>query len=45
MIRIFSSRSFIATAIALGAAAQWGDFDRDGVVNRFDRAPRNPRRH
>ena len=25
--------------------AQWGDFDRDGVVNQFDRAPRNPRRY
>jgi hypothetical protein len=24
---------------------QWGDFDRDGVVNAFDRAPNNPRRH
>ncbi|MBL0423080.1 hypothetical protein JI739_22270 [Ramlibacter sp. AW1] len=23
----------------------WGDFDRDGVPNRYDRAPRNPRRH
>jgi hypothetical protein len=89
MNRIFSTKSLIASAIALGAVvagtaahagnvtlvvgqnaahryvqpnrfdrdsrfhdaratqrhAQWGDFDHDGVPNRFDRAPRNPHRH
>ncbi len=23
----------------------WGDYDRDGVPNRYDRAPANPYRH